>query len=315
MLSMRCAAFAAAAVVLCGVARAQDVGPGDAHAFAVPAGERAGDIWTPEAMAAAVPEALPEADPAAVGAFGRGRAAGQPQQNEAEETAEAGAGGQDRSSGNIHAAPLHWSGRLFGKKPDGSGYRCSAQFISYNVVITAAHCVRDAKTGAYSHNVAFALEYANGKYRRLYKATCMRTYSGWVSPDVSRYLYDYAFVKVDARSATGHWGTSWDWLGRYDSATKTGYPRGILDGEVIQVDGGPISVTNGIVEMGHGNTANQHGSSGGAWVGKYSGSVGKNNYVISVQSFSYPNKPGVSYGPYLDGDARSLRDRAEGPCN
>ena len=171
-------------------------------------------------------------------------------------------------------------------------------------MITAAHCVRDAATGAYSHNVVFALEYANGKYRRLYKATCMRTYSGWVSPDASRYLYDYAFVKVDARSATGHWGASWDWIGRYDSATKTGYPRGILDGEVIQVDGGPISVTNGIVEMRHGNSANQHGSSGGAWIGKYSDTVGQNNYIISVESFGYPDKPGVDYGPYLDADAR-----------
>jgi hypothetical protein len=74
-------------------------------------------------------------------------------------------------------------------------------------------------------------------------------------------------------------------------------------------------VTNGIVEMRHGNSANQHRSSGGAWAGNYSGSVGKNNYVISVQSFSYPNNTGVGYGPHLDGDARSLRDNAKGPRN
>ena len=130
MLPMRCVAFAAAAVVLCGVAWAQEAGPGEAHAFAVPAGERAGEVWTPEAMAAAVPMPMPQADPAAVAAFGRGRAAaGHAGQNEAEDVADAG-GGQDRSSGNIHAVPLHWSGRLFGKDADGSGYRCSAQFIS-----------------------------------------------------------------------------------------------------------------------------------------------------------------------------------------
>ena len=40
--------------------------------------------------------------------------------------------------------PLYWAGKLFYRTPDGD-YVCSAQFISPNVILTAAHCVRDSR--------------------------------------------------------------------------------------------------------------------------------------------------------------------------
>jgi hypothetical protein len=310
------AAFAAATVALCGLAWAQDSGPGAANAHAAPAGERASDVWTPEAMTAAAPVALPEIDPAAVHAFAGHRAAeGLPRQDEPQDIAAAGGSGNQRSSGNIYKTPLHWSGALFSTSPSGGGEKCSAQFISNDVVVTAAHCVRDAVTGAYNRNIAFALEYQKGRYSQLYRSTCAWTYDSWVSSDPSHYLYDYAFIRVDRRSATGHWGAYWNWAGAYDTATKTGYPVGIAGGQIIQVNTGPVSVTNGIVRLDHGGTADLHGSSGGAWIGGYSGRLGHNNYIISVQSFVHTGDYGTSYGPYLDTTAKKLLASAEGPCS
>ena len=53
-------------------------------------------------------------------------------------------GAKERKAGNVVEKPLYWAGKLFFETPDGD-YVCSAQFISPNVVLTAAHCVRDAR--------------------------------------------------------------------------------------------------------------------------------------------------------------------------
>src|SRR4051794_39162730 len=39
-------------------------------------------------------------------------------------------------------------GRLFFTKPNGAGSVCSASVVARNVILTAAHCVRDGATGA-----------------------------------------------------------------------------------------------------------------------------------------------------------------------
>src|SRR5262245_10656062 len=57
------------------------------------------------------------------------------------------------STGNPSTAPLKWSGLLLNKdivSSDGRKYegRCTAQFISMSVVLTAAHCIQDYKTGS-----------------------------------------------------------------------------------------------------------------------------------------------------------------------
>lgn len=315
-MQLRLAAVAACLMAGASAACAQTTGPGEPNAFPVLETERAADIWSPEAMAAASDVELPNINPADIPPSGgeRAGAAAFEESDPAEQSAEAGAG-DERGSGNVNRAPLHWSGRLFFTKTNGARYRCSAQFISPTVLVTAAHCVRDNASGLYYGNVVFALGYRNGSYRQLYRPTCVWTYNGWVQEGFARYRYDYAFIKIGERSRTGHWGASWNWDGRYNSATKTGYPAGILNGEVIQVDRGPIVLQSGIVEMRHGNPADQHGSSGGAWIGKYSSTIAKNNYVISVESFGYDSKPGHSYGPYMDDVARRLRKLADGPCN
>ena len=313
MLPFRLAAFAAASIVCSGFAWAQDAGPGAAHAYAAPSGERASDRWTPEAMKNVAPKALPEVDPATVRSAGHTRAA--PGKSAVSQPADMKQGANERRSGDIGTRPLYWSGRLFADDADGNGYSCSAQFISDDVLITAAQCVRDNKTGDFAQNVEFYLGYDRGDYVRRYTTNCMWTYDGWVSTDPSRYLYDYAMIKVNGTSATGHWGTHRNWLGAYQRATKIGYPKGDREGEVIQVDRGPVHVADGIVALRHGNKADPHGSAGGAFVGDYTKRDGDHNYVISVDSFTYTGERGTDYGPYFDDYMKKLWDKAEGPCN
>ena len=115
--------------------------------------------------------------------------------------------------------------------------------------------------------------------------------------------------------SAGCFGTHWNWRGAYDAAHKIGYPGGVADGEVIQVETGPIAFVDGVVQMRHGNTADQRGSSGGAWIAGYTDGPSKEaNYIISVESFGYEDEPGVDYGPYLTDTFIKLWDYVEKGC-
>jgi Trypsin len=271
--------------------------------------------WTRSAMEAAKQAELPNVNPDAVRTAVRrlraARPAGEPGGTTEEDLAPAGG---ERMSGNVKNKPLYWAGKLFFTKTDGD-YVCSAQFISKNVVLTAAHCVRDSDTGDWHTNFAFALQYENGKYSHVYGARCFSTLAGWVSQDDSHWTYDFATILVDSPSETGYFGTRWNWAGDYDSLSKIGYPTSMEDGEVIQVEHGPVTIQDGIVEMHHGNMKNQGGSSGGAWIGGYNdGSGDDGNRVVSVQSFSYEGVEGYGYGPYLSDSFRKLWQFTENDC-
>ena len=95
----------------------------------------------------------------------------------------------------------------------------------------------------------------------------------------------------------------------------TVYAGGIADGAVIQTIKGAVDVQeDGTVAIHHGNEASFAGAAGGAVVGKFSEAGGDANYVISVDSFAYNNKPGTDYGPYLDDNFKSLWDYTENNC-
>ena len=224
----------------------------------------------------------PSVDPDKVRAAGRARAArqGQPGSTSSHETADA----STRKAGNVTSKPLYWAGRLFYHQPDGD-YVCSGQFISEHVILTAAHCVRDPDTGNWYEDFIFALQYKNGDYSAAYDYDCVATKNGWVQPGYDKYLYDFAMIHVDKPSRTGNFGTQWGWRGEYTEANKIGYPGGVDNGEVIQVEHGPIAFVDGVVQLKHGNTADQGGSSGGAWIGDMSDVEGNEdgNYIISIE--------------------------------
>lgn len=307
----------AAAATVCtagGPAFAQSSDP-DAIEFSAPAtGQRAAPL-TPAEMEAATAEATPSVNPDAVRSANRrvraNRPAGEPGGTAQADLASAKG---ERASGNVTEKPLYWAGKLFYTKPDGD-YVCSAQFIGPNIVLTAAHCVRDSDTGNWYENIAFALQYNDGKYGGIYRPECFATLGGWVSQDETKWNYDFATILVDAPSKTGHFGTRWSWAGDYNEATMVGYPVSMQDGQVIQVEKGPIRIEDGIVEMHHGNPKNLGGASGGAWIGGFtSGDQDGTNRVISVQSFHYEGLEGYGFGPYLEESFRKLWLFTENGC-
>ncbi len=214
----------------------------------------------------------------------------------------------------LRVPPLKWAGKFFFTEPKGDMV-CSAQFIAPNVVLTAAHCVRDADSGAYYSNFMFALQYHDGASSRRYGWKCVATPDGWVKPPGERQRWDYAMMLVDENSPTGYFGWQANWQDTSDSVYKIGYPVGIAGGQEIQVEKGPIELHDGLIELHHGNPNDLKGSSGGAWVARFSDSDASNaNYVISLTSFYFTNAPDVAYGPALGPDFKRLLDYVSSGC-
>lgn len=267
-----------------------------------PAGEARKAGWANARMTAAREMPLADVDPSAVREAYRRSGIVPGKQGDAPSRDPKPSGA--RYSGSVNATPLKWAGKLFYKSPKGDMV-CSAQFIRDRILLTAAHCVRDSDTGQFYQNIAFALQYDHGRYSRVYPYRCAATFDGWVQGGAGKWMWDYAMILVDGGSPTGYFGYAWDWGQSYRNAVKIGYPGSIQNGQVIQIENGPVSVSDGIVELQHGNQADQGGSSGGAWIGDFSSSL-KGNRVISVASFSYRNRPGVQYGPYFQNSFNDL---------
>lgn len=169
-----------------------------------------------------------------------------------------------RSAGNVTTRPLYWAGKLYFNTSAGSMV-CSAQFVAPGILVTAAHCVQDDKTGAWFTRFLYRHQNHMGKGRN-FTTECVAAYKGWVTSDKSRWTWDYAMIKLRGGTDVGHFGWQYNWWGRDDRVPKIGYPAAISDGQVIQVDFG--NLISGwdpkIVGLRHGNPRNAEGSSGGA---------------------------------------------------
>lgn len=287
----------------------------DNNSYRKPAGRDRLAGWTPAAMDDATAVPRPNIDPAKVRAAGRtGERAGRPDVPGITEAKDLASSKGERASGDVYQKPLYWGGKLFFRQGT-EDYVCSAQFISPTVLLTAAHCVQDPESGAWNTDFTFALQYRNGEYSQRYGYECAGTKKGWLSPGFEKYFYDYALILADQPSKTGFFGTHWGWDGKYNEAVKIGYPGGVADGQVMQVEKGPIQFVEGVVQLNHGNAADQRGSSGGAWIGSFSdGPSNEANYIISVESFGFDDQPGIDYGPYLNADFKDLWDYVENGC-
>jgi V8-like Glu-specific endopeptidase len=228
-------------------------------------------------------------------------------------------------------------GRLFFDTPDGPS-ACSATLVSPNIVLTAAHCVRDGLDGTWFDNWVFVP--GVGGYDQPYGAFAAR----WVTVKArwSQYPYnvsrgttggyspmDYAFLVLDTDYAGNNAG---DYVGSFGflmnppkrTVYQQGYPSEGMWSECAgeycrpwycqakvqaydRYRGGRYDQGMSCLDSG--------GSSGAPWFVKWHGAW----YVASVQSHmgvvhldDNDERYGISmYGPYLDGATGSLFDYAQ----
>ena len=68
-------------------------------------------------------------------------------------------------------------------------------------------------------------------------------------------------------------------------------------------------------ELKHGKAKFTQGSSGGAWVANFdSKDDADHNIIVSVSSIGIPQKPGLSFGPYLTPDFKQLLEYVGNGC-
>lgn len=207
---------------------------------------------------------------------------------------------------NVNERPYWNGGKLYFTKPGGGDYVCSAQFTGQNnILLTAAHCVRDGTTGAWNTNFKFFRAYNNGGGQSV-TTNCAVAYYMWFTPH-NNFKYDYAFLRTNQTSGAG-------WLGwktgiPYNTWTAIGYPANYGNNQYMyKVDGSKGTVANGIVQML--NNPMRSGNSGGAWIAEVTTPRVGGNYAVGLNSFHVGNDQTSEYGPYFDGDFVTLYNKA-----
>lgn len=205
---------------------------------------------------------------------------------------------------NVKERPFWNGGKIFFTKPDGKDYVGSAQFCGdAYIVLTAAHCIRDNKTGEWYKNVLFKRAYSNGGGQKV-KIKTLATKSAWYNGSDSKpYDVDYGFLVATTKSGAGWLG--WKTLIPYSNWTAIGYPTNYGNTKYMQkVTGSKGSASSGIVEM-LGNPMIS-GCSGGAWIGDLTTPHVGGNYAIGLNSFHYTSEPENEWSPLFDSGFSSL---------
>lgn len=241
------------------------------------------------------------------------------------------------STGDPNAAPYKWVGVLetpTSKQAQASSASpyCTAQFITSNVLLTAAHCLWDdtGPTGQWYDlkKAIFILQYQNGEGKQFQVACGLpnhlwklpSNYNSMKSADQNAVFWpaaqhDFAMILVDGTSPTGYMRYALDWKGKYKYAFRVGYAEDIHNGDFVQGVGGPLFFANAIptdyldvpnlVVQWSPATDFTYGTSGGAWIAN-TDPTGKTDdpILIAVDSGSPVNGndliyPGGEFAAYL----------------
>jgi Trypsin len=206
---------------------------------------------------------------------------------------------------------------------------CTGQFITKNVVLTAAHCIRnlDGDPPGVPFDTTkqlFVLQYQNGEGSHTFKTKCAAASPQWSFPSnyntmtaaqkdaafMAAAQHDFAMILVDGDSLTGAMSYALDWKGKLTEAVRVGYAGDILNGEIVQQALGIVFFADSIPMFAstHPNlvvhwqsiTDLTQGTSGGAWIANFNTNEGNNdNILVAVTSFNNSNYPGAMFAAYL----------------
>lgn len=219
--------------------------------------------------------------------------------------------------------PHRTVGKVFFTKPGIGNYVCSAASIGGDGVLTAGHCVRDGRTGAWWTNWVFVPAYKNGQapYGQ-WSANHLWAKGAWVNGDSGDFRYDLGGAVLNRKSGkqisnrVGWLGFLWN-VSANSHWTAIGYPQGApFDGKLQQICQASFAYSaSGAkpapVGIGCDLTG---GSSGGPWIRSYSKDAGQSNYLNGVNSFARCKNAACTqvnvemFSPYFDATAKSLRD-------
>lgn len=208
------------------------------------------------------------------------------------------------------ASSPYWNtGKLVFRKA-GSTHRCTAQFVDANVLLTAAHCVYDAKTGVWNSEFRFYQGYDDGPYTQSVGWRCISIFDAYHAPS-KNYAFDYAFILTDTSDdqipLALHTGAP-----ARVSLTAVGYPGNYGDGKKLySVDGDWGAVDRGIVTMT--DNPMRSGNSGGAWFSEFKvDGDGANNLVVSLNSHHTVGNLTDESGPLFTADTQRLLEHVRG---
>lgn len=214
-----------------------------------------------------------------------------------------------------HSWPFAPTGKLFFSSVSGAQFSCTASVIKPRLILTAGHCVYDAKNKQWYQNFKFIPAYHNGSapYGTWY-AQWISTTNNWFNGGGSLpNRGDYALLEIQDNylgqkigSITGHYGYRTSALSP-NHVTMLGYPAALDSGNWMhRVDSQSFKSTLlNTVEYG---TDMAQGSSGGPWVENFglkslgqSVTSGEMNYVVGVTSYGPTyNGPNYSGSSILD---------------
>ncbi|MCQ1833663.1 hypothetical protein [Neorhizobium galegae] len=245
----------------------------------------AAEYWTPERIAAAIPERE---------MIGTLPTDGFPSDGE-------GILVGDAERAPIGEAPYKFGGQLLYTR-GGDDYTASAQFVAdANIVIGAAHSLW--KGGMAASNIRFYQGYSNGG-GTLYHVDRAAVLLRWTEvadndPSLARSQFDYSVMRTTVASAVGKYELGIDGAHVDENVTVTGYPARLDDGEYMYRETARI-----VVQAGTSYDARPHpmyggGASGGAWF------VTANNVHKAVSVVSSGAPDGV-FGPSFSADTADL---------
>jgi hypothetical protein len=317
-------------------------------------------FWTPERLKAAKPLPLP-----VTGGGKPGPSSGQPPRGRPQAVKgttgslkgpraggsvappHGGPGGQRKAgvelpwNENFHkyASPLAAVGRLFFQESDGRTYTCSGTVVSTNIVLTAAHCVRDGRTGQWnSHWIFYPKVNGTSKPYGGFTARAAFVNTRWAASPYNTaagtggggyFPTDYAFVVLRPNGAgynVAHYTGAYGFLANPPKATiyDLGYPAegywavhcnssSCLPWAAQAPEQRYDAYYGGQYDVGA-SQFNTGGSSGGPWFQQWNGRwyVGAVQSHMGVVHTGGGGRYGYSFfGPYFDGTTVSVFNYAK----